>query len=104
MLLCFREKKMEARDLTTLKEAIEAMEEKIREQIPLYKDMPLAQEVTVGTGETMLRQNPATVEFRATVRDYGAALKILKDLEEGKPEEEIGGQLADLKAKFKLAK
>lgn len=90
--------------LDTLKDAIQALKEKIDEQIPLYKDMPLAQEVTVGTGETMLRQNPATIEFRATVRDYGAALKILKDLEEEKQEEEGGGQLDELKAKFRIAR
>lgn len=58
----------------TLKKAVLTMQEKIEQQIPIYKQMPLAQQVKVGTGESMLRANPATQEFRATVRDYAQAL------------------------------
>ena len=60
--------------VVTLANAVLAM------QIPIYEQMPLAQQVTVGTGEKMLRQNPATQEFRATVRDYAAALNNLQDI------------------------
>ena len=66
--------------VATLANAVLAMQEKIEQQIPEYKEMPLAQMVTVGTGESMLRQNPATQEFRATVRDYAAALNNLYSL------------------------
>ena len=90
--------------LSTLMDAVNAMRDKIEEQMPIYAEMPLAQQVKVGTGETMLRDNPATKEFRATVRDYGAALKILMEFEENKTEEEPVGQLSELKARFKLAK
>lgn len=64
----------------TLAKAVFAMQEKLEQQIPIYEKMPLAQQVTVGTGETMLRQNPAVQEFRATVRDYSSALKSLTEL------------------------
>ena len=64
----------------TLTNAVLAMQEKIEQQIPIYKQMPLAQQVKVGTGEKMLRQNPATQEFRATVRDYAQALSSLKEI------------------------
>ena len=64
----------------TLANAVLAMQAKLEEQIPIYKQMPLAQQVTVGTGERMLRQNPAVQEFRATVRDYVQALNSLQQL------------------------
>ena len=44
--------------LHTLEHAILAMRDKIEEQIPIFSNEPLSQEVTVGTGETILRQNP----------------------------------------------
>ena len=64
----------------TLANAVLAMQAKIDQQIPVYEQMPLAQQVTVGTGERMLRQNPAVQEFRATVRDYAQALKSLHEI------------------------
>lgn len=63
--------------VVTLADAVLALQEKIEQQIPTYLEMPLAQQVTVGTGETMLRQNPMTQEFRATVREYAQALEKL---------------------------
>ena len=64
----------------TLAKAVLAMQAKIDQQIPVYEQMPLAQQVTVGTGERMLRQNPAAQEFRATVRDYAQALKSVHEI------------------------
>ena len=64
----------------TLADAVLAMQKKIEQQIPIYEQMPLAQQVTVGTGEKMLRQNPAVQEFRATVRDYAASLNNLQGI------------------------
>lgn len=66
----------------TLANAVIAMQDKIDQQIPVYEQMPLAQQVTVGTGERMLRQNPAVQEFRATVRDYAQALVNLQNIVE----------------------
>ena len=67
----------------TLANAVIAMQEKLDQQIPRLKDMELYQEVKVGTGETVLRQNPAIAEFRALVRDYTQTLGKLKDLIDG---------------------
>ena len=86
----------------TLTNAVLAMQAKINQQIPVYEQMPLAQTVKVGTGEVMLRQNPATQEFRATVRDYASALNNLQSiLEENKTSAEVTS-LDSLRAKFKV--
>lgn len=93
------------KEAVTLAKAVIAMRDKIDQQIPIYKQMPLAQNVTVGTGEKMLRQNPATQEFRATVRDYASALSDLQKLVSSKQtaqDEETG--LDDLRAQFRIAK
>ena len=86
----------------TLANAVLAMQDKIDQQIPIYKQMPLAQQVTVGTGEKMLRQNPAVQEFRATVRDYAQALNNLQDILENNKTETSSGSLKELQEKFRL--
>lgn len=86
----------------TLANAVLAMQAKIDQQIPIYEQMPLAQTVKVGTGEVMLRQNPATQEFRATVRDYAAALNNLQDILENNKTETSSGSLKELQEKFRL--
>lgn len=86
----------------TLANAVLAMQDKIDQQIPIYEQMPLAQQVTVGTGERILRQNPAVQEFRATVRDYAAALNNLQDILENNKTETSSGSLKELQEKFKL--
>ena len=89
----------------TLAEAVFAMQEKLEDQIPVYAEMPLAQQVKVGTGETMLRANPATQEFRATVRDYAQALNSLNNiLEENKTTTAEVSNLDDFRKKFNIAK
>ncbi len=87
----------------TLTNAVLAMQEKIEQQIPIYKQMPLAQQVKVGTGEKMLRQNPATQEFRATVRDYAQALSSLKEiLDVNNKVETTISPVEDLRKRFKV--
>lgn len=87
----------------TLTNAVLAMQEKIEQQIPIYKQMPLAQQVKVGTGEKMLRQNPATQEFRATVRDYAQALSSLKEiLDTNNKVETTISPVEDLRKRFKV--
>ena len=63
-----------------LAEAVLTLKKKIKQQTPIYNKQPLAQEVTVGTGETILRQNPITQEYRATVRDYAQTLNKLNEI------------------------
>ena len=83
----------------TLANAVLAMQAKLEEQIPIYKQMPLEQQVTVGTGERMLRQNPAVQEFRATVRDYVQALNSLQQLTDST---DNNTQASDTKTVIKL--
>lgn len=87
----------------TLANAVLTMQEKIEQQIPIYKQMPLAQQVTVGTGERMLRQNPATQEFRATVRDYASALNCLEDILDGNKAKPESSTVDDLRKRFGLS-
>lgn len=88
----------------TLAKAVLAMQAKIDQQIPIYEQMPLAQQVKVGTGEKMLRANPAVQEFRATVRDYAQALNNLQDILENNKAPAQVAALDDFKRKYKIAK
>ena len=88
----------------TLANAVLAMQSKIEQQIPIYEQMPLAQQVTVGTGERMLRANPAVQEFRATVRDYAQALGNLRMIIGDNSAPAETSSLDDLRSKFKMAK
>lgn len=63
-----------------LAEALITLQKKIEQQTPIYEKEPLAKEVTVGTGETILRSNPITQEYRATVREYAQTLKAFNNL------------------------
>lgn len=85
---------------TTLANAVLTMQEKIEQQIPTYKEQPLAQQVTVGTGETILRANPSVQEFRATVRDYATALNNLQDILETKKAKAETSSVDDLRKRF----
>lgn len=88
----------------TLANAVIAMQAKIDQQIPVYEKMPLAQQVTVGTGEKMLRQNPATQEFRATVRDYAQALANLQNIIEANQETEKVATLDSFRERLRAVK
>ena len=100
--ICARVSKDLKPQAVTLANAVLAMQKKIDQQIPIYEQMPLAQQVTVGTGEKMLRQNPAVQEFRATVRDYAQALNNLQDILENNKTETSSGSLKELQEKFRL--
>lgn len=88
----------------SLANAVFAMQNKIDQQIPVYDQEPLAQTVTVGTGQTMLRANPITQEFRATVRDYAQALNNLQDILGKNGEAAEVRNLDALRSKLKVAK
>ncbi len=86
----------------TLANAVLTMQEKIETSIPDYQAQPLAQVVTVGTGESMLRANPATQEFRATVRDYAQALNNLKEIIENNKQAAGASAVEELRSRFKV--
>lgn len=85
----------------TLAKAVIALQDKIEQQLPNFAQQPLAQILTTTQGEEALRQNPAVSEFRATVRDYAAALKSLQDIVERNKVTEKTTSLADFRAKIK---
>ena len=87
----------------TLANAVLAMQKMIDQQIPIYEQMPLAKPVTVGTGEKMLRQNPAVQEFRASVRDYAQALNNLQAILDNTPDQVEESSVEDIRKKFKIA-
>lgn len=84
----------------TLANSVLTMQEKIEQQIPTYKEQPLAQQVTVGTGETILRANPIMQEFRATVRDYAQALNNLNEILDAKKKKTEKSSVEDLIKRF----
>lgn len=88
----------------TLANAVLAMQSKIEQQIPKYKRTAFDQKVKLGTGETVLRSNPIQSEFRATVREYAAALNTLQTiLSENKAPTQVS-DMESLRNKFKMAK
>jgi hypothetical protein len=86
----------------SLANAVLTMQEKIEQQIPIYKDEPLAQMVTLGSGETTLRPNPIVQEFRATVRDYATALENLEKILDTKAGTKGTSSVEDLRSRFKV--
>lgn len=87
----------------TLAESTLAMQAKIIEKMPEFSDMELYQEVTVGTGETIMRGNPAMQEFRALVRDYSSLVSTLNSLLADKKPTSVS-DLDSIRKKFKVAK
>lgn len=86
----------------TLAEAVFALQAKIEQQLPLYVEMPLTQVLTTVQGEQAIKANPHMQEFRATVRDYAAALKNLQViLDENTATAEVSS-LDSLRARFKV--
>lgn len=103
--MCKKVNKDIKKQAMTLARAVLAMQEKIEEQIPVYKGLPLAQMLTTTQGEKALKNNPVMQEFRATVRDYAAALKDLNALIEEHPVEQVSNvsPLESLRDRFKVA-
>lgn len=103
-IICANVRKDIKDQAVTLANAVLAMQKKIDQQIPIYEQMPLSQMVKVGTGETVLRQNPAVVEFRATVRDYAAALNNLQNIVEANETHENVASLDSFRSKLRAVK
>ena len=86
----------------TLAESLLTLQRKIEKQTPIYETEPLVQEVTVGTGETILRSNPFVQEFRATVREYASTLKAFKELVDAKNKTAESSPLDNLKSRYNI--
>ena len=85
-----------------LANAVITLQNKIIQQTPEYESAPLVQEVIVGTGEKVLRDNPLVKEYRATVRDYAASIKSLDEILNAKKGTDERSPLDELKTKFKI--
>ena len=70
--------------------------------MPLYGEMPLTQVLTTVQGEQAIKANPHMQEFRATVRDYAAALKSLQEILEDSGSPAEINSLDNLRAKFRV--
>lgn len=88
----------------TLAESALALQKKITDKIPEYEDADLFQWVTVNTGETIMRGNPMTQEFRATVRDYAAIVTALQTILSDNKKPTQVSDLDSIRKKFKVAK
>lgn len=85
-----------------LANAVITLQNKIIQQTPEYESAPLVQEIIVGTGEKVLRDNPLVKEYRATVRDYAASIKSLDEILNAKKGTDERSPLDELKTKFKI--
>lgn len=95
-------KKKNAPDfIVTLKDSAFALQNKIIQMIPEYESMPLAQEMTTVQGEKVLKNNPAMQEFRGTVRDYAAVVKLLNDLDKSDTEIDTSS-FENIRRRFKV--
>ena len=90
--------------LETLASALISIQDKIEEQIPVFADAMLCQEVTTSTGETMLKQNPITQEFRALVKDYITILTSFKKIVSENKSPVLTSDIAEIRKKFNIVK
>lgn len=78
------------------------MKRKIDKNKRDFLDASLTIKVELGDGRIVDRANPLVQEYRALVRDYSTALKMYKDITEGKIREEAD-QLGNLRSRFKVS-
>jgi hypothetical protein len=87
--------------MKTLRDSAEALQKKIIQTIPEYESMPLAQEMTTVQGEKVWKNNPAMQEFRGTVRDYAAVVKLMKELDKSDAEIDTSS-FENIRRRFKV--
>lgn len=87
--------------IDTLIESASAMQKKLLQSIPEYDSMPLAQEMTTTQGEKVWKNNPAMQEFRGTVRDFAAVVKLLKEMEKSGDEIDTSA-FENIRRRFKV--
>lgn len=85
----------------TLKASAAALQRKLIQAIPEYESMPLAQEMTTTQGEKVLKNNPAMQEFRGTVRDFAAVVKLLNEMEKSGDEIDTSS-FENIRRRFKV--
>lgn len=88
--------------LETLCDIIDTLQTKLIENEERYKTEPLSVTIMKKDGEVTYRTNPFLEEYRATVRDFGQALKTLKELCKNDIAAVEVDNLNDLRTKFKI--
>ena len=86
---------------STLDKGIEAIEQKLEEQIPIFAQMPLAQTQTSTQGEKVLKANPAFDAFLNLAKSYATMLRARRGLDDESAE--TTSTLEDIRSKFKIA-
>ena len=81
-----------------------AMRAKVKELIPIYKELPAAQTVTSSQGEQIIKGNPAMQEIRATFRDYCTIAKVQQDFLANRAAPVEVTSISALRNKLKIAK
>ena len=88
----------------TLARSVLALQKKIEDKLPEYEDMSLSQTLRTVQGEPAIKANPAMQEFRATVRDYAAALNNLQNIVEANKMPENVASLDAFRDKLRAVK
>lgn len=85
----------------TLLEAILAMQTKLVDLRDEFESAELTYDAEMGDGRVITRANPFVQEYRALVKDFGAALKIYKEISDS-TNAVTTHTLEDLRSKFKV--
>ena len=81
-----------------------AMRKKVKQILPTFEEMPVAQAVTSTQGEQVLKSNPAMQEIRATLRDYISVVKTQWDMIGNKATQAEVTSIDSIRQKLKIAK
>ena len=87
----------------TLMRAILSLQKKLEDNEARFQQEPLRVWVENSNGAEVPKPNPFVQEYRATVRDFAAAIKAYKDIT-GEQESAQVSSLENIRARFKVAK
>lgn len=87
----------------TLMKAILSLQKKLEDNAEQFQEEPLRIWVENANGIDVPKPNPFVKEYRATVRDFAAAIKAYKEITGDKGSAQISS-LENIRSKFKVAK
>lgn len=90
--------------IETMTNSLLALQKKLDDNYDEYLEQPLSTTTVVNTGSAVRRPNPFVQEYRATYRDYIAALKALKEITSESGNIQDIDTLVNAKERFKIAK
>ena len=98
-----RQKEKYKKSPETLMKAILSLQKKLEENEKQFLDEPLRVWVDTTAGTMGPRANPFVQEYRATIRDFAAAVKAYKEITGDKEEQEVSS-LDSIRNMLKVAK